>query len=151
MMSKEEFVKIMAFLGMAYNKEFNVNDIEMYYEFLSNYEYGVLKRAIKNLIKKNKFLPKIAEIIEACESSQKDPKIETLEYMLEKGYFKEYSSNEETYYKGRPNEFERSLKFVKKGTIPKWLLEDMRRYYIMMKGETKEITNGTTKLIEATK
>lgn len=147
-MTKEDFVKNMTVFGMAYNKEFSIPDIEMYYEFLGKYESSVLTRAIKKLIQTNKFMPKISELIESCENSKIDPKMETLDYMYKKGYFKEYSSEEETYYRGRPSEYERTINLVKKNLIPKWLLEDMRKYYIMMKSETKQLNSEERIMIE---
>lgn len=61
-MTKEEFVKGMTFLGIAYNKEFTAEQVSVWYEFFKETNYDVFRQAIKRLIPKKQFIPSIAEI-----------------------------------------------------------------------------------------
>lgn len=61
-MTKEEFVKGMTFLGIAYNKEFTSEQVSVWYEFFKETNYDVFRQAIKRLIPKKQFIPSIAEI-----------------------------------------------------------------------------------------
>ena len=44
-MEKEQFVKCMTYLGIAYNKEYSKFEVEQHYEFLKEYSYDELKKA----------------------------------------------------------------------------------------------------------
>jgi hypothetical protein len=63
-MTREEFIKAMKFLSTAYDKEFNQEQVEVWYKFFVNEDYELLKVAIKNIVSKNKYMPSIAEIKE---------------------------------------------------------------------------------------
>lgn len=93
----------------------------------------MFRNAIKNLIKKSKYLPKISEIIEACKSAEDGSKHEVLEYMNNKGYFK------------TALEYEKACRFVERNIIPDWFLEAMRKYYMMMITETKQLGDNSQK------
>ena len=61
-MSKEEFVKAMSYLGIAYNKKFNNEELTIWYSFFNDIDKDILKVAIKNIIEKNQYLPTIADL-----------------------------------------------------------------------------------------
>lgn len=61
-MTKEEFVKGMTFLGIAYNKEFTSEQVSVWYEFFKDTNYDVFKQAVKRIIPKKQFIPSIAEL-----------------------------------------------------------------------------------------
>jgi hypothetical protein len=61
-MNIEEFAKAMAFLGVAYNKEFSQEQIGVWYNFFADTKLEDFKNAIKRYISKSKYLPSIAEI-----------------------------------------------------------------------------------------
>ena len=115
-MGKEQFVKCMTYLGIAYNKEYSKFEVEQHYEFLKEYSYDELKKAIKGIIKKSKFLPKINELIEECEIVKEEFKFNILEIMKNDGYFKNIK------------EYEKATNFLKSGIIPKWFANDMNNY-----------------------
>lgn len=119
-MTKEELVKGVTYLGMAYGKEFSSKECEQYYDFLKEYNYQTLVTAIKNLIRTTKFLPKIAELIEACDRCKETTKIAVISFMMEKGYFKS------------PREYEKATLFLERGIVPDWLANDINKYYRMM-------------------
>ena len=115
-MEKEQFVKCMTYLGIAYNKEYSKFEVEQHYEFLKEYSYEELKKAIKEIIKKSKFLPKINELIEECEVVKEEVKFNILEIMKNDGYFKNIK------------EYEKATNFLKSGIIPSWFINDMNNY-----------------------
>lgn len=61
-MKKEEFIKALKFLGIAYNKEFTQEQAEVWYKFFINEDYEIFRKAIKNIIAKQEYLPSIAQL-----------------------------------------------------------------------------------------
>ena len=122
-MTQQDLVKGLKVLGIAYSKTFTQDECVTYYEFLQEYTYDTFRTAVKNIIKKSKFLPKISELVEECESCKGKIKYEVIEFMKIKGYFK------------APGEYEKTIMWYSKGIIPNWLNEDMKKYYKMMQQE----------------
>lgn len=119
-MKKEELVQGMQMLGLAYNKEFSPEECELYYEFLQEYNFETFKTAIKNIIKTSPFAPKINDLITACDNAKTIVRYDVLEYMRKIGYFK------------TPGEYEKATSFMEKGIVPKWLQDDINKYYKQM-------------------
>lgn len=119
-MTKEELLKGLTYLGTAYGKEYSTIECEQHYDFLKDYSYKTFVAAIKNIIRKSKFLPKITELLEECENCKERTKFEVLEYMNNQGYFKAGS------------EYDKAIMFLEKNNIPEWFKEDLNRYYKMM-------------------
>ena len=120
-MTKEECLKGMKYLGLAYGTDgFNEEEVSIYYDFLQPYSYDVFRMAVKNLIKKTKFMPKISEIIDECNSCKETTKYTILNFMQSKGYFKTDS------------EIDKATKFLETGCIPEWFKNDMKKYKDMM-------------------
>lgn len=90
--------------------------ISMYQEELSFYNDATLQEAVKLIIRKNKFMPTIKELIDACEISRTNKKNFIIEKMKSAGYFK------------HPSEIDKAYTFVESGIIPEWFLEDMKKY-----------------------
>ena len=63
-MNKETFLKIMTYMGIAYNKEITQEQLEVWYSFLKDYNEVELNNAVKQLINTEKYMPSIAEIKE---------------------------------------------------------------------------------------
>lgn len=61
-MSKEDFLEGMTLLGIAYDKEFTKEQIEVWYSMLGGYSKEQLRNAIKELIKTETYMPTIAHI-----------------------------------------------------------------------------------------
>ena len=115
-MGKDEFVESMTYLGLAFNKTFTKNELILYYDFLKEYDDEVFTKAVKTIIKKSKFLPKINELIEECEIVKEEIKFNILEIMKNDGYFKDIK------------EYEKATNFLKSGIIPEWFVNDMNHY-----------------------
>lgn len=131
-MTKEELVKGLKVLGLAYNKSFNEEECVLYYDFLSRYSYETFKNAVKEIIQNSKFLPKISEIIEFCEKNKIEKRYKILDLMSDNGYFK------------TDFEYEKAMNFIESGVIPNWLKEDMKKYI----NTNNQLQNSNTKLIE---
>lgn len=123
-MTKEELVKGLTYLGTAYGKEYTTIELEQHYDFLREYSYETFVAAIKSIIRKSKFLPKITELLEECEKFKEQIKFNVIEFMNSKGYFKHI------------REYEKATDFMTRGIVPEWLQEDINKYYKMMKQET---------------
>lgn len=116
-MTQEELVKGLAYLGTAYNKEYTKAECEQHYDFLKEFQYGVFVQAIKNIIRKSKFLPKITELIDECEACKTQVHFEILDYMQSMGYFKDAS------------EYQKATSYLETGIIPDWFKQDLSKYY----------------------
>lgn len=69
-MNKEKFLKIMTYMGIAYNKEFTKEQIEVWYSFFKEYKDEELNNAVKKIINTEKYLPSIAQIKEEIAKMQ---------------------------------------------------------------------------------
>lgn len=119
-MTEQELVKGLTYLGLAFNKEYTKQECEQHYDFLKEYNYQTFVTAIKELIRTSKFLPKITELLEACENAKSLIKFDVLEYMNQIGYFK------------ATIEYEKASQFMERGITPKWLQNDINKYYKQM-------------------
>lgn len=61
-MKKEEFIKGLKYLGIAYNKEFNEEQAAVWYDFFKETDYESFRQAVKRIIPRSKYMPSIAEI-----------------------------------------------------------------------------------------
>jgi len=98
-----------------------------YQEELSQYNEETIRNAIKGIIRSNKYMPSLSEIIEQCEANRINIRNDVIEKMYSDGYFKrgqfcELDSEQE--YRN----YNKALKFVEEGIIPDWLLRDMKKY-----------------------
>lgn len=66
MNKKQQIVKILSTLQLAYSTDLSIEQLEMYVEMLTDINPVTLEQAIKNIVKTRKFLPTIAEIREEC-------------------------------------------------------------------------------------
>lgn len=117
--------------------------ISMYQEELSIYNEQTLSLAVKSIIKRNKFMPSLSELLDECEKSKTHRGNLILDIMKNDGYFKK-GINELDDMQAHRN-YEKALMWVEKGIIPDWLLIDMKSYgYI----EDKPLlTNNTNDLL----
>ena len=149
-MKMEEFIKAVAYLGMAYGKEYSQAETQQMYEFLKEYSYQTIIDAVKNIIKTSKFVPKISELIEECENCKSSSRNEVLKYMREAGYFKlgiirENGEQIILTDEHAMRNYEKASRFLERGIIPDWLQEDINYYYKLMKQE--KLSGTTTKLL----
>lgn len=132
-MKIKEFIKAMSILGTAYNKEFTQEQIGIWYESFNDVDYELFKQAIKKIVKKNKFMPSIAELLDECRNVSKTNIEEIIEKMYQDGYFKD------------SKELAKVQLWIAKDMLPYWLKEDMKKYGFQ---ENLQITNLEVKLLE---
>ena len=139
-MKLEELVKGLNFLGLAYGKEYNQLEAQQIYEFVKEYDYDTFIRATKQIIRTSKFIPKIADLIEACESQKDVRKIEVIDYMKDSGYFYlSYRPDHKLDEAHATRNYIKVRNFIERGIIPDWLREDINYYYQKMKTEQIEL------------
>lgn len=69
-MTKEDFLEGITLLGVAYDKEFTKEQVEVWYSMLGGYTKEQLRTAIKELIKTETYLPTIAHITKQIAKNQ---------------------------------------------------------------------------------
>lgn len=66
MNKKQQILKALSMLQLAYSIDLSVERLEMYVEMLADINPVTLEQAVKNIVKTRKFLPTVAEIREEC-------------------------------------------------------------------------------------
>lgn len=61
-MNKEEFLKGITYLGLAYSKEITQEQLSVWYSFFRDDDFNSFRDAIKRICVKNKFFPSIADL-----------------------------------------------------------------------------------------
>lgn len=136
----EELVKGLNFLGLAYGKEYSQLEAQQVYEFVKQYDYDTFIRATKEIIRTSKFLPRIADLIEVCESQKGIKKREVLEYMKKDGYFYlSYRPEHRLDEAQATRNYMKAISFIERGIIPDWFQEDINYYYQKMRQEKIEL------------
>lgn len=145
-MKIEELVKGLNFLGLAYGKEYNQMEAQQIYEFVKEYDYDTFIRATKEIIRTSKFIPKIADLIEACDNQKEVKKLEVIDYMRESGYFYlSYRPEHKLDEAQATRNYMKVRTFIERGIIPDWLKEDINYYYNKM--HKAQLGNKTNKLL----
>ena len=133
-MTQEECVKGLKYLSIAYGSDgFSQDECVVYYEFLVEFSYETFRTAVKNLIRKSKFIPKINELVDECTRCKTQVKNDVLDYMKSQGYFK------------IPQEYDKAVGWLQSGIVPGWFKEDMNMFYKSMVAYRLEHTE--TKLL----
>ena len=113
----------MKILAISYDKDFNEETIEFWYQHFKEINKDIFRKAIQKVIKTKNFMPSIAELLDICNQEQNILKVSVLEEMNKYSYFK------------NPNEYEKASRWIEKGITPEWLLKDMQQHY------TKQLVN----------
>lgn len=136
-MKKEEY----ELLCKRYNKPYDLDGLELFNELVKPqktsrepYSNIVVSKAIKKWISESAFFPTVADINKYCEKVWKEETSSIINQMKEKGYF------------GDVKEFDKSLKFINSGILPKFLKEDMAKYYCQI--NNVQIEHKDTLLLE---
>ena len=124
-------------LRLAYPSYFNklTNEelillTQMYIDELSSYNENTLLIAIKNVIRNNKYMPSLNDIISECEKNKTHNANTIIESMIKDGYFK------------NANEIDKAYKFIEENNIPGWLKEDMKKYITLELGNKEQLKIG---------
>lgn len=143
-MKMEEFIKVISYLGMAYGKEYSQAETQQMYEFLKEYNYQTMIDAVKSLIRTSKFVPKIADIIEACENNRSSQRVEVVKYMMDSGYFK-FSPYGEITDEHALRNYDKAMRYLETNNVPDWFQEDLNHYYKLMQQE--KLTTSSKNLL----
>ena len=142
----EELIKGLNFLGLAYGKEYSQLECQQVYEFVKEYDYDTFIRATKEIIRTSKFIPKIADLIEACDNQKEAKKIEILDYMRDSGYFYlSYRPDHKLDEAHATRNYIKARNFIERGIIPDWFQEDINYYYNKM--QNAQLETKTNKLL----
>lgn len=134
MVAKEDILQMLTLFSVAYKTEYNENEVNLYYDFLKDYDKKVISIATKEIIKTSPFLPKIADILKKCDEVKETQKFEILEFMKYKSYFK------------CDEEYQKANKWLRDKIIPDWFLKDLREYQELSKQQ--QLQSNETLLIE---
>lgn len=61
-MEKNDFLKGITYLAIAYNKEMTEEAVSVWYDFFKDTDFEIFRQAVKRIIPKNKYMPSIAEL-----------------------------------------------------------------------------------------
>jgi len=124
-------------LRLAYPSYFNklTNEelillTQMYIDELSSYNENTLLIAIKNVIRNNKYMPSLNDIISECEKNKAHNANTIIETMIKDGYFK------------NAKEIDKAYMFIEENNIPSWLKEDMKKYIPLELGNKEQLRIG---------
>lgn len=124
-MTQVEFTKGMTILSVAYPKfEADKTTLEVWYSFFEDVRADVFIAAVKSFIRSSTFPPKVNELLQYCEDCKGRIQNETLNTMLQQGYFHQGVDDNQAM-----RNFEKACRWVERGTEPQWLKDDMRQYY----------------------
>lgn len=74
-MTDKEFIKAMTFLSIAFDKDLDSKQINIYYSYFKNENYDVIKNTFKRIIATRKFFPTVSDIKQELEII-KNPELE---------------------------------------------------------------------------
>lgn len=133
-MEQVDFIRDFKRICVAFNKPFGQEECEIYYQFLKDYKKVIFSKACELAIQECKFFPKVAEMIEFCERAKIENQKGLIDYMISKGYFR------------CDSELKKTIFFIQHDIVPKWLSDDMKKYYKQMMDENNidkiESNNG---------
>ena len=125
-MDNLDFAEGMKILSSCYHKDISNDDLIIWYEMLQDIEPEVFKKAIIELCKERAYMPTIHDILDKTKTVKNNYYLSILEQMKKDGYFKlgivPLSPEQEDRNYGK------SIRWIERGIIPGFLLEDMQKY-----------------------
>ena len=115
-MTQAELVKGLTYLGTAYGKEYTKLECELHFDFLGGYNFDTFVKAIKAIIRRSRYLPRVNELIDECEEFKHNDRIKTLEAARQSGIITE-------------QEYEKIYSKVAAGYIPPAYKEKLNTAY----------------------
>ena len=125
-MDKLDFVEEIKILSSCYQKVISNDDVTIWYEMLQDIEPEVFKKAIIELCKERTYMSTIHDIIDKTKIVKNNYYLAILDQMKKDEYFKlgvvPLSPEQEDINYGK------SIRWIERGIIPGFLLEDMQKY-----------------------
>lgn len=131
-MDKLDFAEGMKILSSCYHKGVSNDDLIIWYEILQDIESEVFKKAIIELCKERAYMPTIHDILDKTKIVKNNYYLSILEQMKNDGYFKlgvEPLSPEQ-----EDRNYSKSIRWIERGIIPGFLLEDMQKHINKLNG-----------------
>lgn len=125
-MDKLDFVEGIKILSSCYQKVISNDDISIWYEMLQDIEPEVFKKAIIELCKERAYMPTIHDILNKTKTVKNNYYLSTLEQMKKDGYFR--LGVESLLLEQEDRNYGKSIRWIERGIIPRFLLEDMQKY-----------------------
>lgn len=125
-MDNLDFAEGMKILSSCYHKDISNDDLIIWYEMLQDIEPEVFKKAIIELCKERTYMPTIHDILDKTKAVKNNNYLSILEQMKNDGYFKlgvESLSPEQ-----EDRSYSKSIRWIERGIIPGFLLEEMQKY-----------------------
>ena len=125
-MDNLDFTEGMKILSSCYHKDISNDDLIIWYEMLKDVEQEVYRKAIIDLCKERSYMPTIHDILDKTKTTKNNYYLSILEQMKKDGYFKlgvEPLSSEQ-----EERNYDKSIRWIERGIIPGFLLEDMQKY-----------------------
>ena len=148
-MTKLEFVKGMKQLSSYYLKEISEEVLRAWYPFFEEIPAEIFFETVKTIAINNKFFPNINELIEKCENQRTHHNNKIIDILKDNGFFK-YGVMGELDERQQTLNYEKAQMWVERGTIPKFLLDEMKKYgYVensFISGEEKPLTIEATEV-----
>ena len=141
-MDKLDFVEGIKILSSCYQKVISNDDISIWYEMLQDVEPEVFRKAIIDLCKERSYMPTIHDILDKTKTTKNNYYLSILEQMKKDGYFK--LGVEPLSPEHEERNYDKSIRWIERGIIPEFLLEDMQKYI----NNTKELKNKNHYQIE---
>lgn len=125
-MDKLDFVEGIKILSSCYQKVISNDDILIWYEMLKDIESKAFKKTIIELCKERDYMPTIHNILDKTKTVKNNYYLSILEQMKKDGYFRlgvEPLSPEQ-----EDRNYGKSIRWIERGIIPGFLLEDMQKH-----------------------
>ena len=138
-----DFAEGMKIQSSCYHKDISNDDLIIWYEMLKDVESQVFRKAIIDLCKEKSYMPTIHDILDKIEITKNNYYLSILEQMKKDGYFKlgvEPLSSEQ-----EERNYDKSIRWIERGIIPGFLLEDMQKY---INKSTDKINGNDKKYLE---
>ena len=142
-MDNLDFTEGMKILSSCYHKDISNDDLIIWYEMLKDVEQEVYRKAIIDLCKERSYMPTIHDILDKTKTTKNNYYLSILEQMKKDGYFKlgvEPLSSEQ-----EERNYDKSIRWIERGIIPGFLLEDMQKY---INKSTNKINGNDKKYLE---
>lgn len=133
-MTKQQLVNGLTYLGTAFNKTYTQTECELHYDFLGGYNFDTFVKAIKSIIRKSKFAPKVSELIDECEEAKFADRLISLEKARQFHLLDNYN-------------YEKIYDLVAAGYIPPFCKDEIDKGYKLIEQTaltppTKELKEG---------
>lgn len=142
-MDKLDFAEGMKILYSCYHKDLNNDDFIIWYEMLKDINPDVFKKTIIEICKEKPFMPTVHDILDKSKNVSNSYYLSIIDKMYDDGYFKKGYQELTDEHSNR--NYDKAIKWIEKGIIPQFLLDDMNEY---IKSKT-QINNKETLRIES--